>query len=83
MTTLIDHLLVLLGSNALADDVSLLTAADAKAAKLPREHGVLHSSAVQHAVEELTASATAASDGTRAAYYLGLQVGWRIAQRLR
>ncbi len=84
MTTLIEHLLVLLGSNTLAADVSLLTAADARAAKLPREHGILYSKAVQQAVEELTTSAsTGESDATRAAYYLGLQVGWRIAQRLR
>ena len=86
MTALIDHLRALLGANSLATEASLLTAADSRAARLPREHGVLHSKAVQDAVNELvtsSASNASASDVARAAYYLGLQVGWRAAQRLR
>ncbi len=83
MTPLIDHLRALLGNNSLASDMSLLAAADARAAKLPREHGVLHSQAVHDAIRDLTASHTCACEDTRAAYYLGLQVGWRVAQRLR
>jgi hypothetical protein len=83
MTPLVDHLRALLGSNSLAADASLLAAADARAAKLPREYGVLHSPAVQDAIRELAASDRCACENTRAAYYLGLQVGWRVAQRLR
>lgn len=83
MTTLIDHLRALLGSNTLAADVSLLSAADARASRLPREHGVLHSKAVQDAIADLAMSPGCSNDLTRAAYYLGLQVGWRVAQRLR
>jgi hypothetical protein len=79
MTTLIDHLRALLGSQSLATETPLLTAADARAARLPREHGVLHSKAVQDAIDELSASSTSPSEATRAAYYLGLQIGWRGA----
>lgn len=42
MIPLIDHLRALLGSNSLSGDEPLLTAADSRAAKLLREHGVLH-----------------------------------------
>jgi hypothetical protein len=40
MVPLIDHLRALLGSNSLSGDEPLRTAADSRAAKLPREHGV-------------------------------------------
>jgi hypothetical protein len=53
MIPLIDHLRALLGSNSLSSDEPLLTAADSRAAKLPREHGVLHCKAVQDAINEL------------------------------
>ncbi len=84
MTPLLDHLRALLGSKSLAEDEPLLTAADARAAKLPREHGVPHSRAVQDTIDELARSSSPCKfDSARAAYYLGLQVGWRAAQRLR
>jgi hypothetical protein len=83
MIPLLDHLRALLGSNSLSADEPLLTAADSRAAKLPREHGVLHCKAVQDAINELAESSPSKFDATRAAYYLGLQVGWRVAQRLR
>jgi hypothetical protein len=83
MIPLIDHLRALLGSNSLSLDEPLLTAADARAARLPREHGVLHCKAVQDAIDELGGASSSKFDATRAAYYLGLQVGWRVAQRLR
>jgi len=83
MIPLIDHLRALLGSNSLSADEPLLAAADSRAAKLPREHGVLHCKAIQDAVNELAGSSPSKFDATRAAYYLGLQVGWRVAQRLR
>ena len=83
MIPLTDHLRALMGSNSLSGDEPLLAAADSRAAKLPREHGVLHSKAVQDAIGELTESSPSKFDATRAAYYLGLQFGWRAAQRLR
>jgi hypothetical protein len=83
MIPLTEHLRALLGSNCLSTDEPLLTAADSRAAKLPREHGVLHCKAVQDAINELAGSSPCKFDATRAAYYLGLQVGWRVAQRLR
>ena len=58
-------------------------AADARAARLPRMYGVLHGDAVQAAIDDLTGPDPFPHDATRAAYYLGLQVGWRAAQRLR
>jgi len=79
MIPLIDHLRALLGSNSLSTDEPLLAAADSRAAKLPREQGVLHCKAIQDAVNELAGSSPSRFD-TRAAYYLGLQVGWRVAQ---
>jgi hypothetical protein len=83
MTTVIDHLRALLGGKSLAADLSLLTAADSRAARLPREHGVLYSDAVQEAIGELAHPGQCLRDEARAAYYLGLQVGWRAAHRLR
>ena len=83
MTTLIDHLRALLGGKSLATELSLLTAADARAAKLPGEHGVLYSEAVHEAIDQLTHPGPCSRDTARSAYYLGLQVGWRTAQRLR
>ena len=83
MTTLIDHLRALLGGNSLATEIALLTAADARASRLPREHGVLYSDAIHAAIDELTHPGPCSRDTARSAYYLGLQVGWRAAQRLR
>lgn len=83
MITLIDHLRALLGGNSLATEIALLTAADARASRLPREHGVLYSEAVHDAIGELTHPGPCSRDTARCAYYLGLQVGWRVAQRLR
>lgn len=83
MTTLIDHLRVLLGEEALSNDIALLTATDGRAARLPRHHGVLYSNAVQEAIDQLAHPEACAGDSSRSAYYLGLQVGWRVAHRLR
>lgn len=80
MTPLCEHLRALLGKDALATEIALLTAAEARAANLPRHHGVLYSEAVQEEIDELDAGADSA---IRSAYYLGLQIGWRVAQRLR
>jgi hypothetical protein len=81
MTTLVDHLRTLLGGSSLAADIPLLTAADARAATVPRRCGVLYSETVQGAIDQLAVPHS--GDTARAAYYLGLQVGWRVAQRLR
>ena len=83
MTTLIDHLRALLGGKSLTTELSLLTSADARAAKLPSEHGVLYSEAVHDAIDQLTHLGPCSRETARSAYYLGLQVGWRVAQRLR
>jgi hypothetical protein len=83
MTTLIDHLRALFGGKSLMAELSLLTAADARAAKLPSEHGVLYSDAVHDAIDQLTHPGPCSRDTARSAYYLGLQVGWRTAQRMR
>jgi hypothetical protein len=83
MITLTDHLRALLGGNAMATEIALLTAADARASRLPREHGVLYSDAVHNAIDELTYPGPCSRDNAKCAYYLGLQVGWRAAQRLR
>jgi hypothetical protein len=83
MTTLIDHLRVLLGEESLSNDVALLTATDARAARLPRLYGVLYSDAVQEAIDQLAQPGSCTCDSNRSAYYLGLHVGWRVAHRLR
>jgi hypothetical protein len=82
MTPLCEHLRALLGEQALAQDIALLTAAEARAARLPRHHGVLFSPAVQEQIDLLDPG-PGSPDTSRSAYYLGLQVGWRVAQRLR
>lgn len=82
MTALCEHLRALLGGQALANDIALLTAVEARAAQLPRHHGVLFSPAVQEQID-LLAQGPGSLDASRSAYYLGLQVGWRVAQRLR
>jgi hypothetical protein len=82
MTPLIDHLRALLGGALLAKEAALLATADMRAAKLVRTHGVLHSKAVDEAIREMTPPEPRGCDETRAAYYLGLQTGWRAAQRL-
>lgn len=83
MTTLIDHLRALLGEEALSNDIALLSATDARAARLPRHYGVLYSNGVQEAIDQLAHPGPCAGDSSRPAYYLGLQVGWRVAHRLR
>jgi hypothetical protein len=82
MTPLIDYLRALLGGALLAKEVALLEAADMRAAKLVRTHGVLHSKAVDEAIRDMTRPEPCACHETRAAYYLGLQTGWRAAQRI-
>src|SRR5262249_54103670 len=82
MTLLCEHLRALLGNEAIAAEIALLTAAEARAAKLPRHHGVLYSEAVKDEIDQLDSGPTATTT-SRSAYYLGLQVGWRVAQRLR
>jgi hypothetical protein len=83
MTTLNEHLHAQLGDQALTSEASLLSATDARAARLPRHHGVLYSDAVRDAIDQLADPAACAGDMARSAYYLGLQIGWRVAQRLR
>jgi hypothetical protein len=83
MTPLIDCLRALLGGIFLTTELPLLMAADARAAKLSREHGVLFSDATRSAIDELTQPGPCACEQVRSAYYLGLQVGWRTAQRFR
>lgn len=83
MTTLLDHLRACLGEETLATDMSLLMATDARAARLPRHHGVLYSPAVDAAIAQLSQPEVRTDAAVRSAYYLGLHVGWRVAQRLR
>jgi hypothetical protein len=83
MTPLIDCLRAFLGGISLAEELPLLTAADARAAKVLREHGVLYCGAVRSAIDDLAPPGPCASEQVRAAYYLGLQTGWRTAQRFR
>ncbi len=83
MTTLLDHLRAWFGEDALAAEMPLLVATDAQAARLPRHHGVLFSPAVSSAISQLTPPEPGTDAAVQSAYYLGLQVGWRVAQRLR
>lgn len=83
MTPLADYLRALVGADALAEDGELLAATDARAAKLLRANGVLHSSAVQEELNELASREIGGHRRDRLAYYLGVQIGWRAAQRLR
>jgi hypothetical protein len=83
MTPLVDYLRALVGANALTQDGDLLAATDACAAKLLRAHGVLHSAAVQTELDDMRAHESCERRRERLAYYLGVQIGWRAAQRLR
>lgn len=82
MMPLLDQLHALVGGDALAEDASLLAAADARAAKLLRSGGVLHSTAVQVALDEMVSEAPETRRRDRVAYYLGVQIGWRAAHRV-
>jgi hypothetical protein len=83
MKPLVDCLAAFVGGSTLTNDLPLLTAADARAAKLPREHGVLYGDAVLEAIEQLSIAGPCTRDSFKAAYYLGLQIGWRTAHRVR
>jgi hypothetical protein len=83
MTTLLDHLRAWFGEEALEPEIRILVATDARAARLPRHHGVLYSPAVDATIAELAPSELGTDAAVRSAYYFGLQVGWRVAQRLR
>jgi len=83
MTPLVDHLHALVGADALAQDAEILAATDARAAKLLRAGGVLHSAAVQTTLDDMASHESSVQRRDRIAYYLGVQVGWRAAQRLR
>jgi hypothetical protein len=83
MIPLIDYLRTLIGGALVASEAALLGTADMHAARLVRMHGVMHSKAVDEAVREMTLPEQCACAETHAAYYLGLQVGWRAAQRLK
>lgn len=82
MKSLPDVLRALVGAQAVAADAPLLTAAEARTAKLIREHGVLYTEAVEDEIALLVSSGPATHEQRRVAYYLGLQMGWRAAQRL-
>lgn len=82
MKSLSDAIRALMGAHAVSADAPLLTAAEARTAKLIREHGVLYTEAVEDEIASLVSSGTWTHEQRRAAYYLGLQAGWRAAQRL-
>lgn len=83
MTPLIDQLRALVGAETLGEDEDLLATGDTYAEKLAHSHGVLHSPAVQDAVDDMCASQTCVKRRRKVPYYIGLQVGWRVAHRLR
>jgi hypothetical protein len=58
-------------------------ATDARAGRLLKENGLLFSDPVRDEIEELSEAAAHTCDPLRAGYYLGLQIGWRAAQRFR
>lgn len=82
MTPLVDQLRALVGVETLREDEELLTAADTHAEQLVRAHGVLHSAAVQEAVDNMCDSQSCVKRRRRVPYYIGVQVGWRVAHRV-
>ncbi len=89
--SLLDVLRALVGAARCADDADVLMLTEARGRKLLNENGVLYGDRVQAEIGVIAAPRvwpseeirTAHYTGVRAAYYLGLQIGWRAAQRFR
>lgn len=78
---LLDALRALLGAKQLATEANILSATDARSSKLLKDNGLIFSNAVQTEIETLVEPGVCSTE--RAAYYLGVQMGWRAAQRFR
>jgi len=89
--SLLDVLRALVGAMRCAGDADVLMLTEARARKLLNENGVLYGDRVQAEIDVIAVPRpwpgeeirTAHYAGVRAAYYLGLQIGWRAAQRFR
>ena len=79
---LLDALRTVLGASC-ASEASILDGADARAKKVIKEHGLLYSPGIEAEIDSLATSGPCCRAEKRAAYYLGLQLGWRAAQRFR
>jgi hypothetical protein len=82
MMPLLDVLSALLGADSIEDEIPTLMAADARAGRILKNHGLLYYEPIRDEIHEL-ADPRSPDDPVRAGYYLGLQMGWRAAQRLR
>jgi hypothetical protein len=80
---LADVLSALLGRAAIENDMSILMATDARAARAIKAAGILYSDAMRDEIDALANPGPCSADAVRAAYYFGLQIGWRAAQRMR
>lgn len=79
---ILDFLRVLLGGPDSAYDAAVLAATDARAKQLLKENGLRFSDAVKREIDALSGG-PCERERLRAAYYLGVQVGYRTATRLR
>ncbi len=82
MKPLLEVLSAVLGGQALQDG-PILMAADAKASHTAKQSGLLYGDLIRDAIDDLADPGPHSCDTIRAAYYLGLQMGWRAAQRFR
>jgi hypothetical protein len=82
MPLLLEALRTLLGASC-ASEANILTVADARAKRIIKEHGLVYSPGIEAEIDNLATSGPCCNAEKRAAYYLGLQLGWRAAQRFR
>lgn len=82
MMQLLQALQTLLGASC-TTEAAVLDAADRRAARVIREHGLLYSPGIAAEIRGLATSGPCVQSEQHAAYYLGLQLGWRAAQRFR
>lgn len=80
---ILEFLRVLVGGAEAAYDSTILSATEARAKKLLNQNGLRYSDAVKNEIEAICDSAPCHRDQLCVSYYLGVQMGYRAATRLR
>lgn len=79
---ILDFLRVLLGGAEAAHDAAILSATDARAKQLLKDNGLRYSEAVKKEIDTIC-DGPCRRDQLCVSYYLGVQMGYRIAKRLQ
>jgi hypothetical protein len=79
---ILDFLRVLLGGTDAAQDAAILSATDARAKQLLKDNGLRYSEAVKQEIDAIC-DGPCRRDQLCVSYYLGVQMGYRVAKRLQ